>query len=148
VTWCCVNGQTDFDFSRDGTPLDTLVLSQRQSITSYKTCIFRNAVRIRQFGKAVTRICRESRTPDVRLSDTATRLASNEIFSPSNKILLANLILLPTLLYTTPTVTNNKEINMHDTITENELTTITIVICLFVCFPGVITLLVVFFTAS
>jgi len=52
-----------------------------------------------------------------------TKLASNEMFSPSNKILLATLILLPALLYTIPTVTNNKEINIHDTIIENEITT-------------------------
>ena len=49
-----------------------------------------------------------------------TRLASNEIFSPSNKILMATLILLPALLYTIPTVTNNKEINVHETIIETE----------------------------
>jgi Na+-driven multidrug efflux pump len=36
-----------------------------------------------------------------------TRLASNEIFSPSNKILLTAEIILPTLSYITPTVTNN-----------------------------------------
>jgi hypothetical protein len=57
-----------------------------------------------------------------------TRLASNEIFSPSNKILIIALILLPALVYTIPTVTNNKEINLHDTITENEITTTTTVI--------------------
>ena len=56
-----------------------------------------------------------------------TRLASNEIFSPSNKILIATLILLPILLYTIP-VTNNKEINIHDTIIENEITTTTTII--------------------
>ena len=44
-----------------------------------------------------------------------TRLASNEIFSPSNKILMATLILLPALLYLIPTVTNNKELNVHNT---------------------------------
>jgi len=56
------------------------------------------------------------------------RLASNEIFSPSNKILIITLILLPILLYTITTVTNNKEINIHDTIIENEITTTTTVI--------------------
>jgi hypothetical protein len=56
------------------------------------------------------------------------RLASNEIFSPSNKILIIALILLPALVYTIPTVTNNREINIHDTITENEITTTTTVI--------------------
>jgi len=34
---------------------------------------------------------------------------------------MATLILLPTLLHTIPTVTNNKEINIHDTIIENEI---------------------------
>jgi hypothetical protein len=41
---------------------------------------------------------------------------------------MATLIKLPALLYTIPTVTNNKEINMHDTIIENEITTTTTVI--------------------
>jgi len=54
-----------------------------------------------------------------------TKLGSNEIFSPSNKILLATLILLPILLYKIPTITNNKEISTHDTIIENEITTTT-----------------------
>jgi NADH-ubiquinone oxidoreductase chain 6 len=57
-----------------------------------------------------------------------TRLASNEIFSPSNKILIFSSILLPTLIYIIPTVTNNKEINSHNTIIENEITTTTTVI--------------------
>jgi hypothetical protein len=57
-----------------------------------------------------------------------TRLASNEIFSPSNKILVVTLILVPILLHIIPTVTNNKEINIHDTIIENEITTTTTVV--------------------
>jgi NADH-ubiquinone oxidoreductase chain 6 len=57
-----------------------------------------------------------------------TRLASNEIFSPSIKILIFSSILLPALIYVIPTVTNNKEINLHNTITENEITTTTTVI--------------------
>jgi hypothetical protein len=56
-----------------------------------------------------------------------TRLASNEIFSPSNKILMTTLILISALLYTIPTVTNIKEINIHDTIIENEITTTTVI---------------------
>jgi NADH-ubiquinone oxidoreductase chain 6 len=56
-----------------------------------------------------------------------TRLASNEIFSPSNKILILSSILLPTLIYIIPTVTN-KEISLHNTIIENEITTTTTVI--------------------
>jgi hypothetical protein len=74
VTWRCVIGRADFDVSRDGTPFDALVLlstrwyslrhagtpfdalvlSQRQSVTSYKTCPFTNAARICQFEKVVT----------------------------------------------------------------------------------------------
>jgi hypothetical protein len=38
------------------------------------------------------------------------RLASKEIFSPSNKIILTTLITLPPLSYIIPTVTKNKEI--------------------------------------
>jgi hypothetical protein len=56
------------------------------------------------------------------------RLSSNEIFSPSNKILITTSILLPILLYIIPKVTNNKEINIHNTIIENEITTTTTVI--------------------
>jgi NADH-ubiquinone oxidoreductase chain 6 len=52
-----------------------------------------------------------------------TRLASNETFSPSNKILITTSIILPILLYVIPTVTNNKEINAHNTIIENGITT-------------------------
>jgi len=36
-----------------------------------------------------------------------TRLASNEIFSPSNKIILTTLIILPAVSYITQTVANN-----------------------------------------
>jgi hypothetical protein len=56
-----------------------------------------------------------------------TRLASNKTFSPSNKILITTSIILPILLYVIPTVTNNKEINAHNTIIENEITTTTTV---------------------
>jgi len=41
---------------------------------------------------------------------------------------MATLTLLLALLYTIPTVTNNKEINVHDTIIENDITTTTTVI--------------------
>src|SRR5215469_3428246 len=57
-----------------------------------------------------------------------TRLASNEIFSPSNKILITSLMILPGLAYLIPTVINNKEINIHNTMIENEITRITTVI--------------------
>jgi NADH-ubiquinone oxidoreductase chain 6 len=57
-----------------------------------------------------------------------TRLASNEIFSPSNRIVTAILTITPILLYIIPTITNNKEINIHETIIENETTTTTTVI--------------------
>nr|YP_009351596.1 NADH dehydrogenase subunit 6 [Microcerotermes progrediens]AQP30046.1 NADH dehydrogenase subunit 6 [Microcerotermes progrediens] len=56
-----------------------------------------------------------------------TSLASNEMFSPSNKMLMATLMVLPILLYTMPTVTNNKEMSPHDTMMENEITTTTTV---------------------
>jgi hypothetical protein len=57
-----------------------------------------------------------------------TRLASNEIFSPSNKILIVTVVILPVISYIIPTVTNNKEISIHDTIIENEVITTTAVI--------------------
>nr|YP_006504036.1 NADH dehydrogenase subunit 6 [Nasutitermes triodiae]AFM92536.1 NADH dehydrogenase subunit 6 [Nasutitermes triodiae] len=54
-----------------------------------------------------------------------TSLASNEMFTPSNKMLVASSIALPTLMYLMPTVTNNKEMNTHNTMMENEITTTT-----------------------
>nr|WNL53845.1 NADH dehydrogenase subunit 6 [Termes sp. B MLW-2023a] len=56
-----------------------------------------------------------------------TSLASNEMFSPSNKMLVATMTTLPITLYIMPTPTNNKEMNMHETMMENEITTTTTV---------------------
>nr|WNL54456.1 NADH dehydrogenase subunit 6 [Amitermes sp. B MLW-2023a] len=56
-----------------------------------------------------------------------TSLASNEMFSPSNKMLMTSSVLLPILMYMMPTVTNNKEMNMHNTMMENEILTTTTV---------------------
>jgi hypothetical protein len=54
-----------------------------------------------------------------------TSLASREIFSPSNKIIVTTLTLtltlLPALLYAIPTATNNKEIKIYGTVIENQL---------------------------
>jgi hypothetical protein len=57
-----------------------------------------------------------------------TRLASNEIFSPSNKIILIAIISLPVIRIIIPSQPNNKETNTHETITENEILTTTITI--------------------
>jgi len=43
-------------------------------------------------------------------------------------VLIISSIMLLILIYTIPTVTNNKEINVHNTIIENEITTTTTVI--------------------
>nr|AQP29537.1 NADH dehydrogenase subunit 6 [Nasutitermes matangensis] len=56
-----------------------------------------------------------------------TSLASNEMFSPSNKMLMASSIILPILMYMMPTLTNNKEMGAHDTMMENEITMTTTV---------------------
>nr|YP_009350335.1 NADH dehydrogenase subunit 6 [Microcerotermes crassus]AQP26833.1 NADH dehydrogenase subunit 6 [Microcerotermes crassus]AQP27050.1 NADH dehydrogenase subunit 6 [Microcerotermes crassus] len=56
-----------------------------------------------------------------------TSLASNEMFSPSNKMLMATLLTLPALLYMMPTVTNNKEMCSHDMMAETETLTTTTV---------------------
>nr|URH16694.1 NADH dehydrogenase subunit 6 [Cavitermes tuberosus] len=56
-----------------------------------------------------------------------TSLASNEMFSPSNKMIMAMMTMMPILLYIMPTVTNNKEMNAYETMTENETTTTTTV---------------------
>nr|AIY61643.1 NADH dehydrogenase subunit 6 [Nasutitermes nr. perparvus TB-2014] len=56
-----------------------------------------------------------------------TSLASNEMFSPSNKMMMASAIILPILMYLMPTPTNNKEMNTHNTMMENDITTTTTV---------------------
>nr|AIY61981.1 NADH dehydrogenase subunit 6 [Anoplotermes group nr. E1 TB-2014] len=56
-----------------------------------------------------------------------TSLASNEMFSPSNKMLMTMTVLTPAIVYIMPTVTNNKEMNMHNTMMESEVTTTTTV---------------------
>nr|AQP29500.1 NADH dehydrogenase subunit 6 [Procornitermes araujoi] len=55
-----------------------------------------------------------------------TSLASNEMFSPSNKMMMT-LSLLPILLWMMPTVTNNKDMQTYETMMENEITTTTTV---------------------
>nr|WNL53832.1 NADH dehydrogenase subunit 6 [Quasitermes incisus] len=56
-----------------------------------------------------------------------TSLASNEMFSPSNKMMMAMAATMPITLYFMPTMVNNKEMNMHETIMENEITMTTTV---------------------
>nr|AQP26959.1 NADH dehydrogenase subunit 6 [Nasutitermes sp. G682]AQP30033.1 NADH dehydrogenase subunit 6 [Nasutitermes sp. COL2012L08] len=56
-----------------------------------------------------------------------TSLASNEMFSPSNKMLMISSITLPALMYVMPTVTNNKEMCAHNKMMENEIMTTTTV---------------------
>nr|AQP26909.1 NADH dehydrogenase subunit 6 [Homallotermes foraminifer] len=56
-----------------------------------------------------------------------TSLASNEMFSPSNKMLMIMAIMMPVLIYFMPAVTNNKEMKMYEAMMENEITTTTTV---------------------
>nr|QXT44489.1 NADH dehydrogenase subunit 6 [Astratotermes hilarus] len=56
-----------------------------------------------------------------------TSLASNEMFSPSNKMLLIAAMTMPLLMYVMPTVTNNKEMSTYNTMMENEILTTTTV---------------------
>nr|AQP27959.1 NADH dehydrogenase subunit 6 [Dicuspiditermes nemorosus] len=56
-----------------------------------------------------------------------TSLASNEMFSPSNKMLVTMLMMMPILMYMMPGSTNNKEMNPHETMMENEITATTTV---------------------
>nr|URH16907.1 NADH dehydrogenase subunit 6 [Nasutitermes gracilirostris] len=56
-----------------------------------------------------------------------TSLASNEMFSPSNKMLMASSAILPILMYMMPTLTNSKETCTHNTMMENEIATTTTV---------------------
>nr|WHM51859.1 NADH dehydrogenase subunit 6 [Heterotermes tenuis] len=54
-----------------------------------------------------------------------TSLASNEMFSPSNKMILAALMTSPAMMYIMPDQTSNKEMNPYNTATENEITSTT-----------------------
>nr|YP_009350894.1 NADH dehydrogenase subunit 6 [Allodontermes schultzei]AQP28037.1 NADH dehydrogenase subunit 6 [Allodontermes schultzei] len=56
-----------------------------------------------------------------------TSLASNEMFSPTNKATAMTLLALPALTYFMPSTINNKEMNEHDTMMENEITSTTTV---------------------
>nr|YP_009351518.1 NADH dehydrogenase subunit 6 [Macrotermes muelleri]AQP29805.1 NADH dehydrogenase subunit 6 [Macrotermes muelleri] len=56
-----------------------------------------------------------------------TSLASNEMFSPSNKLIMITLTALPILMYLMPSKINNKEMNEHSMMMENEITTTTTV---------------------
>nr|YP_009350751.1 NADH dehydrogenase subunit 6 [Ophiotermes mirandus]AQP27690.1 NADH dehydrogenase subunit 6 [Ophiotermes mirandus] len=56
-----------------------------------------------------------------------TSLASNEMFSPSNKMMMISLLMLPALMYIMPTSTNSKETGVHETMMESEVTTTTTV---------------------
>nr|YP_009250724.1 NADH dehydrogenase subunit 6 [Heterotermes validus]AMX23053.1 NADH dehydrogenase subunit 6 [Heterotermes validus] len=54
-----------------------------------------------------------------------TSLASNEMFSPSNKMILTAMMTSPALMYIMPDQTNNKEMNTYNVTTENEIITST-----------------------
>nr|YP_009351687.1 NADH dehydrogenase subunit 6 [Ruptitermes arboreus]AQP30389.1 NADH dehydrogenase subunit 6 [Ruptitermes arboreus] len=56
-----------------------------------------------------------------------TSLASNEMFSPSNKMMLITIMLLPAMMYTMPEMINNKEMKLHNTLMESEIMTTTTV---------------------
>nr|YP_009350348.1 NADH dehydrogenase subunit 6 [Hypotermes makhamensis]AQP26846.1 NADH dehydrogenase subunit 6 [Hypotermes makhamensis] len=54
-----------------------------------------------------------------------TSLASNEMFSPSNKAITALATMTPIMTYMMPSTINNKETNEHETMMESEITTTT-----------------------
>nr|YP_009350660.1 NADH dehydrogenase subunit 6 [Odontotermes minutus]AQP27573.1 NADH dehydrogenase subunit 6 [Odontotermes minutus] len=54
-----------------------------------------------------------------------TSLASNEMFSPSNKVITAMATMTPIMMYMMPSTINNKEMNEHKTMMESEITTTT-----------------------
>nr|YP_009350179.1 NADH dehydrogenase subunit 6 [Pseudacanthotermes spiniger]AQP26496.1 NADH dehydrogenase subunit 6 [Pseudacanthotermes spiniger] len=56
-----------------------------------------------------------------------TSLASNEMFSLSNKMMITMMMLLPILTYMMPSTTNNKEMNEYNKMMESEITTTTTV---------------------
>nr|AIY61552.1 NADH dehydrogenase subunit 6 [Odontotermes formosanus] len=54
-----------------------------------------------------------------------TSLASNEMFSPSNKVITAMATMTPIMMYMMPSTINNKEMSEHEMIMESEITTTT-----------------------
>nr|AQP29144.1 NADH dehydrogenase subunit 6 [Pericapritermes sp. TBRU1.8] len=56
-----------------------------------------------------------------------TSLASNEMFSPSNKMLMTAALILPVMMMIMPTTTNNKEMSNHNMMMENEIVSTTTV---------------------
>nr|QXT44112.1 NADH dehydrogenase subunit 6 [Alyscotermes sp. CAM159] len=56
-----------------------------------------------------------------------TSLASNEMFSPSNKMMSITLMMMLPLMFMMPNVINNKEMNMHNSMMENDILTSTTV---------------------
>nr|YP_009351401.1 NADH dehydrogenase subunit 6 [Inquilinitermes inquilinus]AQP29476.1 NADH dehydrogenase subunit 6 [Inquilinitermes inquilinus] len=72
-----------------------------------------------------------------------TSLASNEMFSPSNKMLSIMVMTMPIMLYIMPTSTNNKEMYEHKTMMENEITTTTTV--MYNQMMGIMTMLLVLY---
>nr|AQP28011.1 NADH dehydrogenase subunit 6 [Odontotermes sp. D TB-2017] len=54
-----------------------------------------------------------------------TSLASNEMFSPSNKMITTTALTIPILMYMMPSTTNNKEMSEYKEMMENEITTTT-----------------------
>nr|QAX91256.1 NADH dehydrogenase subunit 6 [Schedorhinotermes sp. 9 MW-2019]QAX91280.1 NADH dehydrogenase subunit 6 [Schedorhinotermes sp. 1 MW-2019] len=54
-----------------------------------------------------------------------TSIASNEMFLPPNKMIITVMMITPLIYTMMIDPTSNKEMNNHDTITENEVTTAT-----------------------
>nr|AQP29463.1 NADH dehydrogenase subunit 6 [Odontotermes sp. 10 TB-2017] len=54
-----------------------------------------------------------------------TSLASNEMFSPSNKVITAMATMTPIMAYMMPPAINNKEMGEHGMMMESEITTTT-----------------------
>nr|YP_009351557.1 NADH dehydrogenase subunit 6 [Odontotermes longignathus]AQP29870.1 NADH dehydrogenase subunit 6 [Odontotermes longignathus] len=54
-----------------------------------------------------------------------TSLASNEMFSPSYKMITTAAAMTPIMMYMMPSMINNKEMNEHKTMMESEITTTT-----------------------
>nr|AQP28310.1 NADH dehydrogenase subunit 6 [Odontotermes sp. K TB-2017] len=54
-----------------------------------------------------------------------TSLASNEMFSPSNKVITAMATMTPIMMYMMPSTINNKEMSEHEMMMESEITTTT-----------------------
>nr|YP_010352255.1 NADH dehydrogenase subunit 6 [Reticulitermes luofunicus]UOL50349.1 NADH dehydrogenase subunit 6 [Reticulitermes luofunicus] len=72
-----------------------------------------------------------------------TSLASNEMFYPTSKMMMTAMVLSPTMMYLMPDQTNNKEMNTHESTTEDEIMMTTLT--MYNQIPGMMTIMLVMY---